>query len=92
MPIYNATTKNDWKPSLWAHNSPFYGCSLTALSKLLDIYDYVLVEVDFWDVIYIERRLITSKHIQVPVSDEVAYKYSFMDHSCFSYCRWNPKL
>ncbi|UJR38289.1 hypothetical protein I4U23_030959 [Adineta vaga] len=91
-PIYNSTTKNDWKPSLWTINGPFYGCSLTALSQLLLSFDYVLVEVDFWDVIYIERELVRSLGIQIPVTDKIAYEYGFLGHSCFSYCRKNVKL
>ncbi|CAF1365840.1 unnamed protein product [Rotaria magnacalcarata] len=51
--IYNATTKNDWKPALWSNDNLFYGCSLSALSKLLRPFDYILLDVDFWEVIYI---------------------------------------
>jgi hypothetical protein len=92
MPIYNSTTKNDWRPSLWADSGPFYGCSLSALSKLLKSFDYILVEVDFWDVIYIQRELAQSTHIQVPANDDVAYQYGFLNHSCFPYCLGNVKL
>lgn len=92
MPIYNSTTKNDWKPPLWSNNGPFYGCSLSALSNLLKSYDYILVEVDFWDVIYIRRDLAERFHIQVPVNDIVAYENGFINHSCYSYCRQNAKL
>ncbi|CAF0950938.1 unnamed protein product [Adineta ricciae] len=91
-PIYNPKVKNDWKPELWASNSPFYGCSLTALSQLLLSFDYILVEVDFWDVIYIERELVRSLGIQIPVNDQAAYEYGFLGHSCFPYCRENVKL
>ena len=92
MPIYNSTTKSNWRPSLWTNSGPFYGCSLTALSNILKSYDYVLVEVDFWDVIYIERDLVRRKHIQIPANDEVAYEHGFINHSCFAHCRGNPKL
>jgi len=92
MPIYNSTTKNDWKPSLWSSIGPFYGCSLSALSKVLKSFDYILVEVDFWDVIYIQRQLAQSTHIQVPANDDVAYQHGFLNHSCFRYCRENVKL
>jgi hypothetical protein len=50
MPIYNSITKNDWISQLWSNASPFYGCSLSALSKILTSFEYVLVDVDFWDV------------------------------------------
>lgn len=92
MPIYNSTTKNDWKPSLWSNRGSFYGCSLSALSKLLKSFDYILVEVDFWDVIYIQRQLAQSIHIQVPANDDVAYQHGFVNHSCSPYCRENGKL
>jgi hypothetical protein len=92
IPIYNATTKNDWKPSLWSNMGPFYGCSLSALSNILSLFDYILLEVDFWDVIYIQRQLAQSTDIQVPANDNVAYKAGFLDHSCFPYCRQNAKL
>jgi hypothetical protein len=93
MPIYNSTKKNDWKPPLWSNSkSPFYGCSLSALSKLLKSFDYILVDVDFWDVIYIQRELAESAHIQVPANDDVAYQYGFLNHLCSRYCRGNAKL
>ena len=55
-------------------------------------FDYVLVEVDFWDVIYIQRELAQSGDIQVPANDVVAYEHGFANHSCSPYCRDNSKL
>jgi hypothetical protein len=92
MPIYNSTTKNDWKPSLWSNVGPFYGCSLSAVSKILISFDYVLVEVDFWDVIYIQRKIAESSEIQVPANDDIAYQHGFLNHLCLPYCRENVKL
>jgi hypothetical protein len=92
MPIYNAATKNDWIPPLWSTIGPFYGCSLSALSKVLLAFDYVLVEVEFWDVIYIQREIAESAQVQVPVNDNIAYKHGFLSHLCLPYCRGNGKL
>jgi hypothetical protein len=92
MPIYNSTTKNDWQPSLWTNNGPFYGCSLSALSKLLLSFDYILLQVEFWDVIYIQRQTARSSQIQVPANDHIAYTHGFLNHSCLPYCRGNLKL
>ncbi|CAF1971004.1 unnamed protein product [Rotaria magnacalcarata] len=92
IPIYNATTKNDWKPALWSNNNLFYGCSLSALSNLLKSFDYILLEVDFWDVIYIQREIAKSTQIQVPANDHIAYRHGFLEHSCLSYCKANAKL
>ena len=92
MPIYDPNRKLDWSPALWANIGPFYGCSLSALSKVMRSYDYVLVEVDFWDVIYIQRELAGTSHIQVPRDDVVAYEQGFANHSCSPYCRQNLKL
>ena len=91
-PIYNSTTKYDWQPALWATSGPFYGCSLSALSRIVSSFDYVLLDVDFWDVIYIQRQLAVSYHIQVPANDETAYRNGFLNHSCFPYCKQNVKL
>jgi hypothetical protein len=92
MPIYNSKTKNDWQPPLWSNLGPFYGRSLSALSKILKSFDYILVEVDLWDVIYIQRQLAQSIHLQVPANDNVAYKHCFLNHSCLPYCRQNANL
>lgn len=92
MPIYNSTTKIDWKPPLWANNGPFYGCSLSALSNIMRSYDYVLVDVDFWDVMFMQRPLAVMHRIQVPVNDEVAYEHGFLKHACTPYCWGNLKL
>ena len=92
MPIYDPKTKLDWRPALWAHSGPFYGCSLSALSKVLRLYDYLLVEVDFWDVIYIQRELVQAGDMQVPANDMLAFEHGFASHSCSPYCRENPKL
>ncbi|CAF0847897.1 unnamed protein product [Adineta steineri] len=92
IPIYNSTTKHDWKPPLWSNSGSFYGCSLSALSKLLLSFNYILVELDFWDVIYIKRDIVELIQVQVPLNDKVAYEYGFMSHSCFAYCRGNVKL
>ncbi|CAF0894337.1 unnamed protein product [Adineta steineri] len=92
IPIYNSTTKHDWNPPLWSSSGPFYGCSLSALSKLLLSFNYTLVELDFWDVIYIKRDIVELIQVQVPLNDKVAYEYGFMSHSCFAYCRGNVKL
>jgi hypothetical protein len=82
MPIYNSSTKNDWKPPLWSTISPFYGCSLSALSKILLSFNYVLVEVEFWDVIYIKREIAESTQIQIPANDSIAYEHGFLSHAC----------
>ena len=92
MPIYDPKTKLDWSPALWANIGPFYGCSLSALSKVMRSYDYVLVEVDFWDVIYIQRELAGTSHIQVPRDDVVAYEQGFVNNLCSPYCQQNVKL
>jgi hypothetical protein len=92
MPIYNATVKHDWKPALWLNLGPFYGCSLSALSKVLLPFDYVLLQVEFWDVIYVRHDIARARSLQVPASDEIAYANGFLDHSCLPYCRTNPKL
>ena len=92
MPIYHPATKNDWKPPLWANIGPFYGCSLSALSKVLQSFDYILVEVDYWDVIYVRREIAEAVHMQVPANDAVAYEHGFANHSCSPYCRENAKL
>ncbi len=92
MPIYDPATKNDWVPELWNNVDVFYGCSLSALSKILKSFDYILLEVDFWDVIYIQRKLAESAHIQVPANDDIAYQYGFSNHLCLPYCRGNQKL
>ena len=92
MPLYNSTTKDDWKPALWSTTGPFFGCSLSALSRVLRSFDYFLVDVDLGDVIYVERQLAQSHDIQVPGNDAIAYEHGFVNHSCFSYCRQNRKL
>ncbi|CAF1575743.1 unnamed protein product [Rotaria magnacalcarata] len=92
MPIYNATTKNDWKPPLWSNINPFYGCSLSALSKVLKSFNYVLLEVDFWDVIYIQHEIALLSQIQVPANDHIAYQHGFLEQTCLFYCRGNAKL
>ena len=92
MPIYDPKTKLDWSPALWANLGPFYGCSLSALSKVMRSYDYVLLEVDFWDVMYVQRELAEICHMQVPGNDSLAYENGFANHSCFPYCRGNTKL
>ncbi|CAF3703824.1 unnamed protein product [Rotaria socialis] len=66
--------------------------SLSALSKLLKSFDYILLEVDFWDVIYIQREIAQSTQIQVPANDHIAYRHGFLEHSCLSYCKANAKL
>lgn len=91
-PVYEPSAKLDWKPALWANAGPFYGCSLSAISTLLAAFDYVLLEVDFWDVIYIERSLAQTLAVQVPANDRVAYAHGFVGHSCYSYCQGNAKL
>ncbi|CAF2490276.1 unnamed protein product [Rotaria sp. Silwood2] len=92
IPIYNSTTKIYWTPPLWSNIGPFYGCSLSALSKLLKSFDYILVDVDFWDVIYIQRQIAQSTQIQVPANDDIAYQHGFRGHSCLPYCKENRKL
>ena len=91
-PIYDAKTKTDWQPPLWANSGPFYGCSLTALSRLLLKFDYILLQVEFWDVVYIRYSIAHSTSIQVPADDQIAYQSGFLQHSCYSYCKRNRKL
>ncbi|CAF1413173.1 unnamed protein product [Rotaria sordida] len=92
MPIYNSTAKYDWKPPLWSTDGPFYGCSLSALSKLFRPFNYILLEIDFWDAIYIQYHIAQSARIQVPANDDIAYKSGFSAHTCLPYCRQNIKL
>lgn len=91
-PIYEAETKHDWRPALWAHNGVFYGCSLTALTKIMSKYSYVLLQVEFWDVVFIQEHLARDKSIQIPADEQIAYADGFLGHSCFPYCENNPKL
>lgn len=92
IPIYDPAKKHDWNPPLWANHGPFYGCSLSALVKTVSKYDYVLLQVEFWDTVFIRKELAISKSIQVPVNEIVAYQVGYMEHSCLPHCKTNLKL
>ena len=92
VPQYDGATKHGWTPSLWTNNGPFYGCSLSALTAVLRVFDYVLVQVEFWDVIYVQQSIARSTGIQVPANDRVAYEHGFLGHPCLPFCRTNVKL
>ena len=91
-PLYDPATKQSWTPSLWMNNGPFYGCSLSALTAVLSSFDYVLVQVEFWDVIYVQQSVARSTGLQVAGNDEVAYEHGFVGHPCLPFCRKNVKL
>ena len=91
-PIYHSETKLEWTPPLWNNVNPFYGCSLTALSTLLSSFGYVLLQVEFWDAIYVQYEIARSASLQVPVNDQLAYEEGFLHNACLPYCRKNVKL
>ena len=92
QPLYQPETKLDWKPALWMNTGPFYGCSLTALSTIFSSFGYLLLQVEFWDVIYVREEVARSASLQVPVNDRLGYEVGFLSHNCLPYCRKNPKL
>ncbi|CAF1093138.1 unnamed protein product [Rotaria sordida] len=50
---------------------PFNGYSLSPLSNLLKSFNYIHVEVDFWNIIYIQCQIVESIQIQIPANDDI---------------------
>ena len=70
----------------------FLDAILPEVSKVLQSFGYILVEVDYWDVIYVRREIAETVHMQVRANDAVAYEHGFANDSCFAFCRDNAKL
>ncbi|CAF1242572.1 unnamed protein product [Rotaria sordida] len=62
-----------WSESILENifENPFNGCSLSPLSNLLKSFNYIHVEVDFWNIIYIQCQIVESIQIQIPANDDI---------------------